>query len=191
MSKTARVAWANIGRGVLLAFTLELPWPRELHWAWDIVNWGSFAMVVGGAATLMVYGLVNVVRGIRWAYTDDPPYECTRDRLLREHQEEEDALAASQDALARIALANKQADAFRAGLERALAAGTASVNGVLVPPGTRYLGPPPVLTHPRGLRLSAECDECWEPMDAALVPYGLPRLCSPCLTHGMPGYRPY
>lgn len=179
MRKTARVSWANIARGILLALTLELPWPHALGWLWEIVNWGSFTMFAGGAATLMVYGLVNIGRFIRWAYTDDPPYECTRDRLLREHREEEAALAASEGALVRIILANKQADSFRAGLERALAAGTASLNGVPVPPGKTLV------------RTSAECDECGDPMDVAWVHGSIPRLCRPCLTHGMSSYRPY
>jgi len=80
------------------------------------------------------------------------------------------------------------------------------------PPGTvmRYPGPPAVFTPPHGMEVvihvelraepkvgwragahvaSDECDECGEPMDVAWVKPGTPRVCRPCLTHGMPGYN--
>lgn len=75
LGKTARVAWLNIFRGILLAATLELPWPHALHWLWNVVNWGSAVMVLGSIGVLGMCGLLNACWLIEWALTDDPPYE--------------------------------------------------------------------------------------------------------------------
>lgn len=78
LNKTARAAWGNIFRGLLLAATLELPWPHGLCWLWSIVNWGSAFMVLGSAAVLGMWVVLNVYWMIAWAYTDNPPYESQR-----------------------------------------------------------------------------------------------------------------
>lgn len=130
MRKTARAAWANIGRGVLLAFTLELPWPHSLHWLWSAVNWASFVMVFGSAAVLFMWGAVNAVRLVEWALTDDPPYECTRDRLLREFREE-------------AALGDRMAVGVNQDGERVYVH-VSSLAENRVGSALRYLGPPPV-----------------------------------------------
>lgn len=74
----ARTAWGNLLRGVLLAFTLELPWPQGMHWLWSAVDWGSGFLVAGSAGTLGVWGLLNAWWLCERALTDDPPYEPQR-----------------------------------------------------------------------------------------------------------------
>lgn len=218
LSKTARAGWLNIFRGILLAATLELPWPRSLNWLWTAFDWGSAVMVVGGAATLMVYGLLNAWWLCEWALTDDPLHGPGREERLaaaREHQRMI-TVHAGPEARAR---------SWAGAVWEAQRAGTFSLNGVRHPGAVtmRYAGPPPVYTPPGGIDMvitvelraearigpcrcgrqgcrpggdtarvvSDECDECGEPMDIAWVRPGTARVCRPCLTHGMPGYRPY
>lgn len=59
---TAMVARRNIFRGLLLAATLELPWPRRLWWLWSAADWVSALMVVGSVAVLVVWVLLNAHR---------------------------------------------------------------------------------------------------------------------------------
>lgn len=78
LGKTARAAWANIFRAVLLAFTLELPWPHSLHWLRSAVDWGSAVMVIGSMGMLGVWALFNAWWLVNWALTADPPYQPER-----------------------------------------------------------------------------------------------------------------
>lgn len=78
LGKTARAAWANIFRGILLAATLELPWPHALRWLWNAVDWGSAVMVIGSMGMLGVWALFNAWWLVNWALTADPPYQPER-----------------------------------------------------------------------------------------------------------------
>lgn len=195
-----------VALGLFISTLLALAVPPGHHGTWwDALDWASNVVFMMSAATAMVWVTWNLVHPDRSLREELEAHRAEYRAELRERAEQQAErlpVGTGQDGNLvywHMTLDPWQVSIFQARWEQALAAGTASVNGTRVPPrgktlAVRYPGPPPVYTPPHGLprtRTSAECDECGYPMDVAWVHGSVPRLCVPCRSHGMAGYRPY
>jgi len=193
LARAQALAWGS-------AALLWLPLP---HWAWTVLNDTGGALFFGSGIGFGVVLMWNI------AHPDHEARDERQARLeerRREMRERAERLGwdkpVTPRGVPRIPAVQRHPtghEAFKQDLETVLAGGTA-----------RYLGPPPIFTPPHGMEVvirvdlhaeptigwrlgahvaSDECDECGEPMDTAWIKPGAPRVCRPCLTHGMTGYN--
>lgn len=185
LKATGTAGGKSLLRGIALSLGTLLPLP---YWPWEVVNWGSLAVTVGGLAALTVWTSFNVPELVRRVSREPrcEPTTARRPRLSRDSFR----MPVGMDEDGRTVYSSLHGTAAPA-VRRAAQNGTLSLNGY------RYLGPPPgpygfegpyevregvrVPAGPAGLRITkSACDSCGTPTGTAWCEPGTVYLCRRC-----------